>query len=138
MSENGRPEKQAGIRNGKGQFRPGVSGNPAGRPPTDLSVTAWVKRLAETTDTSGMSYAERVGRAVYEAAIAGDMRAAKLILDRLEPVPSGITINNGIGIGQSGLALIESIRNDPQRFRDMLRANGIDRSGDSLLDSEGE
>jgi hypothetical protein len=122
----------------KPPWRKGQSGNPKGRPKRSESVTQWIHELSQQVDTDGMMKGQLVAEAVYAAALSGDMRAAKLILDRIEPTSSGVTINNGIGIGQSGLSLIESIRSDPQRFRDMLKANGIDRSGDSLLDSEGE
>ena len=58
-----------------GQFRAGHSGNPAGRPRSES--TALRQQMAE--------HAEGVLHAVLEAALSGDMAAAKMILDRLVP-----------------------------------------------------
>lgn len=58
-----------------GQFRAGHSGNPAGRPRSES--TALRLQMAE--------HAEGVLHAVLEAALSGDMAAAKMILDRLVP-----------------------------------------------------
>lgn len=39
------PEKAGEIRNEKGQFVPGVSGNPAGKPPGTISIMAKIKQI---------------------------------------------------------------------------------------------
>lgn len=76
MPENSGP-KQARTRTGK--FAPGVSGNPAGKPKgARHRVTLLAERLMEDD-------AEAVVRAVIDAAKAGDVGAAKLVLDRLCP-----------------------------------------------------
>jgi hypothetical protein len=38
------PENAGSIRNDKGQFLPGVSGNPAGKPPGTVSIVAKIKQ----------------------------------------------------------------------------------------------
>jgi hypothetical protein len=45
MSEE--PEKTGGIRNEKGQFVPGISGNPAGKPKGATSITAAIRKFLE-------------------------------------------------------------------------------------------
>jgi Family of unknown function (DUF5681) len=62
-----------------GRFVPGVSGNPAGKPP---GARARATRLAEKLMSGD---AEAVVRAVIDAAKGGDMTAAKIILDRIAP-----------------------------------------------------
>lgn len=67
----------------RGGFRPGQSGNPAGKPPgTRHRVTVLAEKLMADD-------AESVVRAVIGAAQAGDMTAARLVLDRIAPVRKG-------------------------------------------------
>jgi hypothetical protein len=66
-----------------GRFVPGVSGNPAGKPP---GARARATRLAEKLMAGD---AEAVVRAVIDAAKGGDMTAAKIILDRIAPACRG-------------------------------------------------
>ena len=67
----------------RGGFRPGHSGNPAGKPPgTRHRVTVLAEKLMADD-------AESVVRAVIGAAQSGDMTAARLILDRIAPVRKG-------------------------------------------------
>jgi hypothetical protein len=66
-----------------GRFRKGQSGNPRGKPPgTRHAITV----LAEDLMAGD---AEGVVRKVIEAAMAGDMTAARLILDRIAPPRRG-------------------------------------------------
>ena len=62
-------------RTSEGRFSAGVSGNPQGRPKSEAAVLR--ESLAEG--------APDVVRAVLTAAIAGDMQAARIVLDRLVP-----------------------------------------------------
>lgn len=58
------------------KFRPGESGNPRGRPKgRKTTTTALRERLAERADD--------VVQTVLDAALAGDLAAAKLVLERL-------------------------------------------------------
>jgi hypothetical protein len=58
-----------------GRFRAGISGNPTGRPKTESA------RLRATLADHG----EDVANVVLYAALAGDLQAAKLVLDRISP-----------------------------------------------------
>lgn len=65
------------MRNTDGTFQKGTSGNPSGRP---ASVARRLRMLDSLTTDEALA---RVWNAVIEAAVAGDIAAAKLILDRV-------------------------------------------------------
>ena len=73
------PELAGGKQDGK--FQPGQSGNPSGRPRGSLNAAT---RLAQALMAGDIE--EIVGK-VIDAAKAGDMVAAHLIVERLFPVP---------------------------------------------------
>jgi hypothetical protein len=100
-----KPQKQG--RNRRGQFRPGVSGNPGGRPAGRPSIVAEIRRLAacEASEdyfdegaVKGETWVERIARKIVEGAANGDARLVAIVLDRLdgkpvvEPVEEEITI----------------------------------------------
>jgi hypothetical protein len=58
-----------------GRFRAGKSGNPSGRPKTESARLRVI--LAE--------HGEDIVKVVLDAALAGDLQAAKLVLDRISP-----------------------------------------------------
>lgn len=65
------------------RWRPGQSGNPAGkRPGTRNRILAALDKIANGA-------AEEVLRTAVQAALAGDLRATQLILDRAWPVRKG-------------------------------------------------
>ena len=66
----------AGEQNG-GQFQPGQSGNPGGRPPGSRS------RILIGLEALGEGQAEAIVRAMIGKAKDGDAAAAKAILDRV-------------------------------------------------------
>lgn len=61
-----------------GKFKPGQSGNPAGRPPGAKSKRTLVAELLETGATD-------IAQAMLTAAKNGDVAAAKLCLERIVP-----------------------------------------------------
>jgi hypothetical protein len=64
---------------GSGQFPKGTSGNPAGRPPGSRNrATLLMESLLE-------GEAERITRKVIEMAVAGDINALRLCIERLIP-----------------------------------------------------
>ncbi len=83
-SENA-PENAGGMQGGanrsRGRFRPGQSGNPAGRPPGALNAAT---RVAEQLLAGN---AEAVVRKLLEKALAGDSRALAICAERILPGP---------------------------------------------------
>lgn len=72
MNPDSTPERQIGN---KGRFQPGVSGNPHGRPKCENVA------LRKSLEEGGAE----VVTAILDAAKAGDMMAAKIVIDRLLP-----------------------------------------------------
>jgi hypothetical protein len=89
-----KPQKQG--RNRRGQFRPGVSGNPGGRPAGRPSLVAEIRRLAaceasedyfDDRAVEGETWVERIARKIVEGAATGDARLVAIVLDRLDGKP---------------------------------------------------
>ena len=73
-----------------GRFRPGVSGNPAGKPRgARHRTTLAVQSLLE-------GEAEALTRKAIELALAGDVQCLRLCLDRIAPVPKSRPIEIGL------------------------------------------
>lgn len=86
-----------------GTFPKGVSGNPLGRPRTENTMLR--HRLAQ--------HGEEVAQVVIQAALAGDIQAAKIVLERLCPplkpstAPVIISLPENPSIGDTARAIIE-------------------------------
>ena len=81
------------TRDEHGRFRPGFSGNPAGKRPGTLNHATRLARWLDDADT------EQVARAMFAEAIKGRVAAARLLLDRLDPRPRGRTHSLGLPAG---------------------------------------
>lgn len=63
-------------------WQPGQSGNPKGRPP---SPTRDLKRILRSREpNSGLRYSRLFAKALVDAALAGDVNAMRVILDRVD------------------------------------------------------
>jgi Mg/Co/Ni transporter MgtE len=64
-------------------FQKGQSGNPAGRPKSEPTITPWLKRLlADKRD--GKTRAEHVAEQLVSMAESGDQLAIKTLLERID------------------------------------------------------
>src|SRR5216683_6912388 len=74
---------QTSMRDARGRFQPGQSGNPAGKKPgTRNRATVLREALDEGEDIAA-------ARIVIDKALAGDAVAARFVVDRLMPRPRG-------------------------------------------------
>jgi hypothetical protein len=86
-----KPQKHG--RNRRGQFEPGVSGNPGGRPRGRPSIVEELRRLAASEAghdhfaPAGETWVERIARRIVEGASNGDARLIAIVLDRLDGKP---------------------------------------------------
>src|ERR1700730_1589251 len=77
---------QTAMRDAHGRFVPGNSGNPTGKKPgTRNRATVLREALAEGEDIAA-------ARIVIDKALAGDVVAARFVVDRLTPRPRGRSI----------------------------------------------
>ena len=72
-------------RNEKGQFEPGSSGNPSGRPKG--SLTKLMREFMYEVDDSGFTRVQHICLILWNAALKGDLQAIKLIMDRVDGTP---------------------------------------------------
>lgn len=71
-------------------WKPGQSGNPAGRPPKAVCLTDTMRAYLDgTIDTQGgqITRAEALVRAVYGNAMKGDVAAQKLMINYIDGMP---------------------------------------------------
>ncbi|MBL1264525.1 DUF5681 domain-containing protein [Methylomicrobium sp. RS1] len=86
------------------RFKSGISGNPAGRP-AGKTPGAQIRKAIEKRK-------DEILQAVIEAAIAGDMQACTMLLDRitppLKPVAAQIALSvpDGAGLSEQGAAVV--------------------------------
>src|SRR5215471_19802268 len=82
-------------RDAKGRFRPGCSGNPAGKKPGTKNRATILKEALDDGEDATLA------RVVIDKALAGDAVAARFLLGRLEPQPRGRPIHLEIPEGES-------------------------------------
>jgi len=66
-----------------GTFKPGVSGNPKGRPPKGYSITEWFREML----ASDPEMKQELGTAILKKAMTGDVTAMKLVWNYLDGMP---------------------------------------------------
>ncbi len=114
-------------------FKPGQSGNPAGRPKKALLSDALRRQLAEAVQGAPeKTIAEHIARALIREAVSGNVQAIREIGDRTEGKPA------------QAIALDLDVRD----WRQMAQSNGLEINDvlteakllliESLADSSGE
>ena len=79
------PDVTGKNRNANGQFKPGLSGNPNGRPKGVQSIPDILKEIGKEDGTvTGLNKLEVVMRKVFQFAVEGKPWAVQFIADRTE------------------------------------------------------
>ena len=86
------------------RFKPGMSGNPKGKPKGARSLST---RFAEAILAKD---AEAVVRKVIEKAKDGDMGAAKMVLDRIAPIRKGVPVQFDLPSVTDAKSLVDASR----------------------------
>jgi hypothetical protein len=69
----------------RGSWKPGQSGNPRGRPPTEHSLSNALREVGDRIDPkTGRRNVMRVAEVAYELALKGEIPAIVFIAERLE------------------------------------------------------
>lgn len=79
-------------RDEKGRFKPGMSGNPAGKPPGSISLTTKLKKeLEKMPQGQKITYLDALVKQILKKAIVdGDQQMIKLIWNYLDGAPPQI------------------------------------------------
>jgi hypothetical protein len=106
------------MKKSNAKWKPGESGNPAGRPKGSLSLTDILRRQLQETlqDGSKLEKAEALVAKLIAVASGGDMQAMKLILDRLEGSPRQAIDLSGSAPAFPSKIVVEII--DPEPYHD--------------------
>ena len=73
------------------QFKPGQSGNPAGRPKRDWTWAGVLENAVEKAEESGKTVKEIVAESLVKEAIKGNVMAQKEIMNRMDGMPQQST-----------------------------------------------
>lgn len=68
-------------------WKPGESGNPAGRPPNADSITTLMRKYGDEIGPDGRQRKQRLVEVLWAKAEKGDCRVAEYVIDRLEGRP---------------------------------------------------
>ncbi len=86
IAQEDTPNSQEAVRDEKGRFTKGHSGNYAGYPGDAKSISGHIRALLAESD-GDKTLAERIARKLIELTLAGDRQAMDMVLDRMEGRP---------------------------------------------------
>lgn len=109
-SQSSHPEKTGPMQANRGQFKPGQSGNPAGKPKgARHKATQIVEKLMQAG-------AKEITEAIVTEAKAGNIAAARLVIERLAPAPKDRAVSivlpdtgTAEGVAQAQRVILEAV-----------------------------
>lgn len=90
-------------------FKPGQSGNPAGRPRVPDCLTDCLRAVADEPARAGQTKAQALAAVLWRKALAGDLRAAAIIYDRCDGRPGQRVELAGGGFDGFGGGIAEAV-----------------------------
>lgn len=90
-----------------GQWKPGNSGNPGGRPRSRTTWAAILARIGREKNASGEPRKLRVARVLWRMAEAMDLDAIRLLMERMDGKPPQPIANDATGAFIIGHVLFE-------------------------------
>ena len=142
-----RPGKNGNLLPSGNQWQPGKSGNPGGRPKGG-SITSILRELLSREVRKGFpkpkTHAHEIAQKLVTLAIAGDIKAIRIVLDRVEGrVPERVELSGEVNT----LSIVANIMAARERRDNMLerdqretpewRANWGSRQSDPADDTTG-
>ena len=92
-------------------FKPGQSGNPNGRPRKPTFTEVCREYLGDAYDSkSDTTRMQMLVRTLFANALEGDTKAAKLILERVDPAPQGASVRIKNAVMISGGSVIDALK----------------------------
>jgi hypothetical protein len=92
--------ERGAVRDERGRFVPGMSGNPAGKPPGTRNRATLLRASLDAEDSPAMA------RVVIDKALAGDVATAKFCIARLMPQPRSRAIEIDLPSGARARDLV--------------------------------
>ena len=120
VNQAGRDEAGRFTRGHKHGFRPGESGNPSGRPRSQVLSEACQQALAMVMpdDPQERTYADIIAEKMCELAASGDTRAASFLADRAEGRPKQATDSPTTISLENARALLYQLREQQMGIED--------------------
>jgi len=95
-------QDEATVRDTRGRFVPGQSGNPAGKRPGTVHRATVLKAALRAGE------AEAAARVIIDKAVAGSVTAARFVLDRIDPKPRGRPVEFDVADSADGVQLLDA------------------------------
>ena len=101
------------------KWKPGQSGNPGGRPKSEVSITAILRRMAEERrGKDARTRAQELADKIWETALSGDRMTSEYLVDRLDgKAQESMALSGGLSLYEQG----SRKSYDPRALREAMK-----------------